>query len=233
MNLLGKLRFGGERTAVAPARPAGGPARSAEFVSLSPNARVSNGLKDFLWHLGDLKRGQLLDLGPVSQSTVVFFTERGFRVYTEDVLRAWKEFLWEEEKRLRLPVRRSETGPSEIAERFLGVCLRYPEEHFHAILAWDLFDYLDPQLLPRLAQRVYELTCPGGVMLATFHTTKSPSFHRYRVLGPQTIELLPATPLVPLQRVFQNREILNLFSRFRSSKTFVGRDQLREALFTR
>jgi hypothetical protein len=32
-------------------------------------------------------------------------------------------------------------------------------------------------------------------------------------------------------RTFQNREILNLFSRFRSAKTFVGRDQVREGLF--
>jgi hypothetical protein len=31
--------------------------------------------------------------------------------------------------------------------------------------------------------------------------------------------------------VFQNREILDIFSEFRTSKTFVGRDQVREALF--
>jgi hypothetical protein len=31
-------------------------------------------------------------------------------------------------------------------------------------------------------------------------------------------------------RVFQNREILDIFGKFRSSKTFVGRDQVREAL---
>jgi hypothetical protein len=32
-------------------------------------------------------------------------------------------------------------------------------------------------------------------------------------------------------RIFQNREILDIFGKFRSSKTFVGRDQVREALF--
>jgi len=229
MNLLAKLRLGSERAAPPTAR-------SPESDSPNPSTRVSNGLKDFLWHLGDLKRGRLLDLGSVSQSTVTFFTERGFRVYTEDVLRAWKEFLGEEEKRLRsapLGSDAGEIGPAALAERFMGACLRYPEENFHAILAWDLFDYLDPQLLPRMAQRLYELTCPGGVVLAAFHTAKPASFHRYRVLGPQTIELLPATPPWSPLRVFQNREILNLFGRFRSSKTFVGRDQLREALFTR
>jgi hypothetical protein len=35
----------------------------------------------------------------------------------------------------------------------------------------------------------------------------------------------------PHLHVYQNREILNLFGRFHSSKTFVGRDQIREGLF--
>ena len=64
-------------------------------------------------------------------------------------------------------------------------------------------------------------------------TGKPETFHRYRVLDAQNLELIPAScPFVP-QRVFQNREISNLFSRYRSSKTFVGRDQLREGLFVK
>jgi len=51
------------------------------------------------------------------------------------------------------------------------------------------------------------------------------------VLDQETIELLASAPATPLRRVLQNREILNLFARFQSSRTYVGRDQLREALF--
>lgn len=226
MSFLGKMRPGehaGTAGATAPA-PA------------SKNTRVSNGLKDFLWLVGDAEHGHLLDLGPVWQSTVNFFTERGFRVYTEDLLRAWKEFLWEEESRLRAaPVGSGagETDAAALAERFLAGNLRHPGETFHAILAWDVFDYLDAELLPRVAQRLHELLRPNGVVLAAFHAAKPEAFHRYRVLDAQTVELLPTAPLALPQRVFQNREILNLFSRFRSSKTFVGRDQLREALFSK
>jgi hypothetical protein len=43
--------------------------------------------------------------------------------------------------------------------------------------------------------------------------------------------MVSSPPLFTVERVFQNREILNLFSRFHSSKTFVGRDQIREGLF--
>ena len=67
----------------------------------SANARVSNGLKEFLWLLSDSTQGRILDLGQVSQATLTFFIEKGFRVSTEDLLRAWKEFLVAEEENFR------------------------------------------------------------------------------------------------------------------------------------
>src|SRR6202166_4871978 len=63
--------------------------------------RGSNGLKEFLWNLDGLGRGTLLDLGPAWQTTLTFFIERGFRVSSEDILRGWKDFLVEEETKLR------------------------------------------------------------------------------------------------------------------------------------
>jgi hypothetical protein len=229
MSFLDKLRPLNERETPRPAAPA------ERREAGGGNRRVSNGLKDFLWLVGDVEHGHVLDLGPVWQSTVNFFTERGFRVYTEDVLRGWKEFLREEENRLRqAPVGSSpENEPGALAERFLSGSLRHPPETFHAILAWDVFDYLDADLFPRLGQRLHELLRPGGVVLAAFHAAKPEGFSRYRIVDEKTVELVPAPVLFPLQRIFQNREILNLFGGFRSSKTFVGRDQLREALFSK
>src|SRR5271156_5469984 len=68
---------------------------------IQETTRVSNGLKEFLWNLDGLGRGTMLDLGPAWQTTLNFFIERGFRVSSEDILRGWKEFLNEEEARLR------------------------------------------------------------------------------------------------------------------------------------
>jgi hypothetical protein len=45
------------------------------------------------------------------------------------------------------------------------------------------------------------------------------------------VELIASPTLAIHSHVFQNREILDLFGKFRSSKTFVGRDQVREGLF--
>src|SRR5271163_1104783 len=78
--------------------PAAGATRAPQMQEIN---RVSNGLKEFLWNLDGLGRGTMLDLGPAWQTTLSFFIERGFRVSSEDILRGWKEFLTEEESRLR------------------------------------------------------------------------------------------------------------------------------------
>ncbi len=236
MPLLDKFRGGDDR---APARLAAGTAAAgAAPAPVGASLRASNGLKDFLWLVGDVKGGRLLDLGPVSQATVSFFTERGFKVYTEDVLRGWKEFLAAEEKRLRAaPVAELGGAPPEefnktaLAGRFVSANVTYPAETFHAILLWDLLDYLDAELLPPLVARLHALMQPGGVMLGLFHNRKPEAFHRYRVADMANLELAPAPVLLPHARQFQNRDLMNLFSAYRSSKTFVGRDQIREALF--
>lgn len=229
MNWMAKTRSSGTAPS-APSRSGASPAAA----TLPANFRISNGLKEFLMHLEDEKTPRILDLGQVSQATLTFFIEKGFRVTTEDSLRSWKEFLTAEEERLRLtPVGNGGQKISQafLAEKFLETGLGYPNESFHGVLAWDLLDYFDAELLPRVMERLYSLLHPSGVVLAMFHSRAAERFHRYRIVDTQTIEVLPAATLAVHAHVFQNREILDLFGKFRSSKTFVGRDQLREALF--
>jgi hypothetical protein len=72
---------------------------------------------------------------------------------------------------------------------------------------------------------------PGGVVLAIFHSKKPESFQRYRVMDTHTLQVLGTRPILSAQKPYQNREIQDLFGRFRTMKSFVGRDQLRETLF--
>lgn len=222
-------------SAAAPAR-----SRAAEkpgpTASVAPagNVRISNALKEFLWLLSDVPRARILDLGPVWQSTVTFFIEKGYRVSSEDMLREWKDFLATEEERLRMaPVGEEVERRSlpALAEKFIDTALNYPENSVHGVLIWDLLDYFDPAVVPALMNRLYNMLHPGGTVLALFHSRPAERFHRYRILDGQTVELLSAPTLAVHAHVFQNREILDLFGKFRSSKTFVGRDQVREALF--
>jgi len=216
-------------------------ASSGAMTSAAPGAaqksgRQSNGLKEFLWQLEGIGHGHLLDLGPARQTTITFFIERGYKVYTEDLLATWKNFLDDDELRARkLPATadRSEMTPEARAKRFLESTMLFPDETFDAVLLWDILDYLDNDLMTRVAARLTSLVRDGGVVFAIFHARKPVLFNRYRVLDAQHLELIPASCPFEPQRVFQNREISNLFSRYRSSKMFVGRDQLREGLFVK
>lgn len=248
MNWMAKTRPGAPAT--TPANPAKTPAATvapaasraavkpgptaSTTVAPAANVRISNALKEFLWLLSDVPRARILDLGPVWQSTVTFFIEKGYRVSSEDMLHEWKDFLTTEEEQLRTaPVGEEVERRSlpALASKFIENALNYPEQSVHGVLIWDLLDYFDPAVVPVLMERLYNMLHPGGTVLALFHSRPAERFHRYRILDSQTIELLSAPTLAVHAHVFQNREILDLFGKFRSSKTFVGRDQVREALF--
>ena len=196
--------------------------------------RISNGLKDFLWNLEGLGRGTLLDLGPAWQTTLSFFIERGFRVTSEDILRAWVDFQANELRNTRelLTVEDyAQRTPEALAKKFLEENLQYGPSSFDALLLWDILDYTEPALGKLMVAQVTEMLRPGGVVLALFHSKKPEGFQRYRVMDTNTLQVLSAKTMVPAQKVFQNREIQDLFGRFRSMKSYIGRDQLRETLF--
>lgn len=196
--------------------------------------RLSNGLKELLWNLDGLERGTLLDMGPASQTTLSFFIERGFRVSSEDILRSWKNFLNEEEARLKQDFAAGETiemTPSARAARFMKENLQYPRSSFDAVLLWDLLDYLEQAVVKQVVVSLTELLRPGGVVFAMFHSKKPEGFQRYRIADSSTLQMVPTAIICPAQRVYQNREIQDLFGRYRTMKSFIGRDQLRETLF--
>jgi hypothetical protein len=199
------------------------------------STRISNGLKEFLWNLDGLGRGTLLDLGPAWQTTLSFFIERGFRVSSEDILREWKEFLAEEEAKLRqaagqIPDSLDVTAAGR-AKRFLEGNLQYSPSSFDAVLLWDLLDYFEPLLAKQIVASLTEVLRPGGIIFAMFHSKKPEGFQRYRVLDSNNLQVISSPVLCNVQRVYQNREIQDLFSRYRTVKAFIGRDQLRESLF--
>jgi hypothetical protein len=196
--------------------------------------RVSNALKEFLWNLDGLGRGTLLDLGPAWQTTLSFFIERGFRVTSEDILRGWSDFLMQEEKKLKGPMTAedyAERTPETLAKRFLNENLQYGPGTFDAMLLWDTLDYLEPKLAKETVAHLTEMVRPGGVVFALFHSKKPPGFQRYRVVDTTSLQILEANTIFPAQKLYQNREIQELFGRFRTMKSYVSRDQLRETLF--
>ncbi|HKM91869.1 MAG TPA: class I SAM-dependent methyltransferase [Candidatus Acidoferrales bacterium] len=261
---------GGSASAVrAPVRGHESGAASADTSGSTASVRrVSNGLKELLGAIEGIERCELLDLGPVSQATVDFFTSRGCRLHTHDLLRGWREFLAEELERpaqspraaggraargpelapghtgkdaagdsarsgRNAPLADDGEDPSVRPARFFARHLWFDPRKFHGVLLWDSLDYLDAATGAALVARLAEILRPGGAALLHLHDKTPERFWRYRVLDAQTLECVPATAPVAFQRPIPNREIMNLFHDFRTSKTFVGRDQIREVLFLR
>jgi len=190
----------------------------------------------------------VLDLGSTSATNIRHFTERGHRIYSEDLLTASTE------PELATT---DENGAAALDSRkFLADNLVYPAAHFDVVLCWNLPDYLDESLVKPVVGRLWSVLKPGGMLLAFFHTRDagpdSPC-HRFHIIGGDTLEMKrivlrqearrPPTGTAhgvtstsdgfQLQRVFNNRHIENLFRDFASIKFFLARDNIREVLVVR
>jgi len=188
----------------------------------------------------------VLDLGSTSPANILFFTERGHKIYSEDLLVASTD-----------PglVTKDEEGKIVLDSRqFLADNLLYPAAHFDVVLCWNLPDYLDESLVRPVMGRLWSVLKPGGMLLAFFHTKDagpdSPCF-RFHIVGKDMLETQrivlrrearrgPTGAIhtaindgFRLQRVFNNRHIETLFRDFASIKFFLARDNIREVLVVR
>ena len=185
----------------------------------------------------------ILDLGSTSATNIRHFTERGHRIYSEDLLTASTD--------PDLLIKDEQGNDALDSRKFLADNLVYPAAHFDVVLCWNLPDYLDESLVKPVVGRLWSVLKPGGMLLAFFHTRDagpdSPC-HRFHVLGGDTLEMKrivlskegrgagtkgAAKDGFQLQRVFNNRHIENLFRDFASIKFFLARDNIREVLVVR
>jgi SAM-dependent methyltransferase len=188
----------------------------------------------------------VLDLGSTSPGNIRYFTERGHKIYSEDLLTASTD-----------PdlLTKDEQGHAILDSRkFLADNLVYPAAQFDVIFCWNLPDYLDEGLVKPVVGRLWSVLKPGGMLLAFFHTRDAgpdAPCHRFHIVGSdslqmQKIELRRETRRGPtgavhtaitdgfqLQRVFNNRHIETLFRDFASIKFFLARDSIREVLVVR
>src|SRR5882762_3134542 len=169
----------------------------------------------------------VLDLGSTSPNNIRHFTERGHRIYSEDLLTASTDS--------ELVIKDEEGNSVLDSRKFLADNLVYPAAQFDVILCWNLPDYLDESLVKPVVGRLWSLLKPGGMLLAFFHTQEAgpdAPCYRYHIVGLDTLEMQlidhrgeakkgaprAASNNFRLQRVFNNRNIENLFRDFGSIK---------------
>jgi SAM-dependent methyltransferase len=185
----------------------------------------------------------ILDIGSTSASNIRYLTERGHKIYSEDLLEASTD--------PSLVLRDAQGQAALDHKRFLAENLVFGNAQFDVILCWNLADYLDEELVKPLVARLWSMIRPGGMMLAFFHTQEAgpdAPCYRYHITGNDTLEMQhvearsdvrkgpgaqSARSAFRLQRVFNNRHIENLFRDFASIKFFLTRDNIREVLVVR
>jgi len=181
----------------------------------------------------------VLDLGSTSANNIRFFTDKGHKNYSEDLLRSSLD------PALRI---QDSAGKWVVdSKTFISENLVYENAQFDVVLCWNLPDYMEESLVKPTIDRLWSVMKPGGLLLAFFHTRDAGPdsiCYRYHVTGTDVLEMQEvkfAPPGRPesdkqsprLQRVFNNRHIENLFRDFASIKFFLARDAIREVLVVR
>jgi SAM-dependent methyltransferase len=202
-------------------------------------SRRSSGMGEISRLLNSQEGLCILDVGATSANNIKFFTGKGHKNYSEDVLRS----------SLDPALRTTDSSGNSLVDdkKFLDQNLVYQNGLFDIVLCWNVADYMEESLVKPTVDRLWSVMKPGGLLLAFFHTRDAGPdslCYRYHVNGTDMLEMqevkfaLPGRPSSEkqsprLQRVFNNRHIENLFRDFASIKFFLARDAIREVLVVR
>jgi SAM-dependent methyltransferase len=171
---------------------------------------------------------RVLDTGSTSPTNINYLTGLGQSVYLADVVHDACTGNWQ--------IGTDEDGnPVWNIEGFLEQSLKFSGRMFDVVLLWTSLDYLPEALVAPVVERLYEATNPGGQVLAFFHTRdqgEETRHCRFHVTPGDDVEMQMAEQF-PIQRVFTNRSIKQLFSAWSDYRQFLAKDSVSELLITR
>lgn len=224
---------GGSRLAQFPPsqRPAQASVRGLEPRDGSDPAvytRHSNGLEQFFSQIQDQPGLRILDLSGASQANIAFITNLGHKLYSEDLLQSLDLAFGDGD------FFANQSVPARV-DAFLEQSLKFPEDQFDGVLAWDVIEYLAPALLKAVMDRLSRILKPRSYLLAMFHAeerAESVPAYYYRICDASTLLLSFRQVRRPAQ-FFNNRAVEKLFQSFESVKFFLTRDALREVIVKR
>lgn len=208
------------------------PGHSAkEQLAISPEGRSvwgSKVLNPFLDSLERFERPIILDLGSTSSDNISFFGTRGWKVYAYDFLREYRETSGE------APFQEEEVEEFEFdAWRRVVDGLDFALDSLHGVLFWDILDKLPQAWAREVLRRVSAVLEQDGLILSFFGGEKlreDRTFAKFRILDGDRIEHLSGATSHPVQRFYQNSEILSLFSGFSVLNFYSMKDGYREIL---
>lgn len=171
---------------------------------------------------------RIIDSGATSPTNINYLTNLGHSVFltdlaTEACTGAWQVGVDDDDK------------PIYNVEGYLKQTLDFAGKMYDVVLLWTALDYLPGPFVPAVVAHLYASVNPGGQVLAFFHTRKQPeeSAHcRFHITTGDTVEMQLAQPF-PIQRVFTNRSIQDLFNQWSGFRQFLAKDSISEVIITR
>jgi hypothetical protein len=161
-------------------------------------------------------KAEVLDLGPLCGSTVVYLAGRGARVHVEE---------------LEIPSPRPERKPNVIVEDPPPVRLDQPDGRAHLVLAWEMLDFVPPDRLAEVGAELRRVTRAGG-MLFLFSQAKPLAERepvpRYTLLADDMVVRDPAGVRSLRRWAHPTREIERALAGFAIQGIHLQRNQMRE-----
>lgn len=203
------------------ARRGGRPSAPGAAQPPTSDVHHSLGLPALLAGFGGERKRQVLDLGPAVGSNIEFLSGFGCRLYIEDYFAA-------------LASRGHPAGRPDLA--ILPDLARFPlETRFDAVLAWDLFNYLERRELAALGQALLPACQPGAVLFALISIGKTMPAQpgRYRMVDVENLAYERVTAADRPCPRYAPSELAELLRGFRLDRSFLLRHGIQEYLFTR
>jgi len=198
-----------------PARSTSVPAHAAYQTSI---------LKDFLATITRKENPVVLDLGPVIGSNIEFFLNLGIKVYMEDFLAAYSNPKYS-------TLVYDKTTLNE--QQFFGENFDYANDFFDGLICWDFLSYLEPKFARVFVERISAKMKPDSLVLGFFRTQKSAvptPLHKYRISSESFLEYIPVEQTMEVKKVYQTRDVTQLFTEFDSQKFYLLKHQVLEVL---
>lgn len=217
--LPGLTALFGHRPAAAERKAPGAPAPAPEGGG-GPRVQ-SRGLQRFLGVVCQRAAAEFVDLGPVVGANIAFLGERvGCKVHVEDLYADLD--------------RHARQGALDQLPDFLRRRFPLPDGSIDAVLAWDVFDYLEPPAAAVLADEITRLLRPGGVLFAVFGSAgPGDTYTKYVIDDEQHLRYRFYPAACPRRPALQNRDITRLFERLRVLDSVLLKSGAREFVFRR
>jgi hypothetical protein len=183
----------------------------------------SQALKALLAGLPPGSRHCVLDLGPPLAANVQFLSALSCRVRIADLHRSLSVETIESQR---------PEAMGALLERLLPLA---PGEHFDALFAWDVFDYMRPDLVSALMTRLAPACIPEAPALVLASTGREIPARplRHRILDPENLACEgPCEPTRPGPRYTQP-DLRRMMSGFSVRRSVLLRSGIQEYLFVR